>query len=760
MSECGDFEMSETESGNKISDEWKGARNRTMLATSHITLQSPGRKTEDRLPLSNFHIGGDSYLDGCVSLVDGFDPAGQENFQSLDQSTIIMSETENDFGHFRLETSTPLSLIQDDRLRRKDPSSSSDLTDSTNEHEYETRPFLGNCYISSSAQSGVSRSRIPVKTASAQPTHNTRPPIAPKPTHLAGKLKEVQANCVKSGPPGLHENPPQIRQVNNKTTITVESDSLIVSKHPAKYNSKVNLNHSTSGSNSLKIETLNNNNSNLMRDRNTKELIAKFNNGGNNTNCIRIEAAPVTKELIQKDKTVDVKQLVEPEQQKTELHINPTYRRYSSEEMISSFFDKKCDVSLSHRFEDKKSVPETNDKHGVVMGGKNLNVSESDDGDAEGSTTNKSFDPLPSPANDKQDEAILIEIEEMSNAAVEDQYQNIDRDFKPEAVESQWRQISNMAKKYISNEEMSVPMYSSLPPIGSKIPVLKPKPDQLFVKKDLKSSQEQKWSHYQDQDAQRCRKESVFYKDGIINADTNNAVAATKNAVRRNSSFLPSGRSTPSVLNRKDSDSYSSSDNYRKDSGICLSGRTTPRNSLTSSSLGYWEHSAIRSGRTTPVTGSNNMWEKTAPFSGQTTPVSSSRGSFLPRPITPTHMRSFSVPHRAARRGSVGSAIPFSRRSVSVTSRSDSVHDISSDVRKYASVSDRIDTHHDKSLNSFTSKIPVSLSPCKQTSDLFSRQTPPTNNSLKNSSITERLGRRWDSTSCLEVGKHCSEYRM
>ena len=299
-------------------------------------------------------------------------------------------------------------------------------------------------------------------------------------------------------------------------------------------------------------------------------------------------------------------------------------------------------------------------------------------------------------------------------------------------------------------------MYSSLPPISSKIPIPKPKLVQTNTKKDLKNSQEQKWSNYQDTgSSQRCRKESVFYKDGI-NTDVNSSLTGSRNGLRRTSLILTSGRSTSCVFNRKDSDNSSNSDNYRRDSGICMSGRTTPRHSVTSSMQGsssIWDQSNMRSGRTTPVTTPNNIWEKPTPLSGRTTPVSSLRGSFLPRPITPTHMRSLSVPHRTARRGSVGSAAPFFRRSLSVTPNSDCINDINTCIRKYASVSDRIDLHQDKSANSSASKIPVSLSLGKQSTDMLSLQTTPNFTSRKNSLVSERLGRRWDSTSCLEVRK-------
>ena len=50
---------------------------------------------------------GDNYPPGCVSLVDGFnDEYG--GVQSVDQAIVMFSETETDFGHFRLSTSTPL----------------------------------------------------------------------------------------------------------------------------------------------------------------------------------------------------------------------------------------------------------------------------------------------------------------------------------------------------------------------------------------------------------------------------------------------------------------------------------------------------------------------------------------------------------------------------------------------------------------------------------------------------------------------------
>ena len=159
-----------------------------------------------------------------------------------------------------------------------------------------------------------------------------------------------------------------------------------------------------------------------------------------------------------------------------------------------------------------------------------------------------------------------------------------------------------------------------------------------------------------------------------------------------------------------------------------MSGRTTPvtRQRQTNTFHGYLEQDSLRSGRTTP--GTINLWENSVLVSGRITPGSSSRCSFLPRPITPTHMRSFSVSNRIARRGSVGSPIPLFRHS---TPRSYSMTGIN--TRKHTSLSGSSEAP------SLGSKIPVSLP--------FSRHSraSPTNNSVNNNST-------WDSTSCLEVG--------
>merc|ERR1719192_1534214 len=114
--------------------------------------------------------GGD-YWDNAVTLVDGFSLQGCE---STIESTRLLAESDNDFGHFRLETCVPfLTSPPPETPRSRLPVRA------------QSRPPVPP-KPATPASFATSKQSIPVK-----PSVPAKPTIAPKPSHLAGKLKTI-----------------------------------------------------------------------------------------------------------------------------------------------------------------------------------------------------------------------------------------------------------------------------------------------------------------------------------------------------------------------------------------------------------------------------------------------------------------------------------------------------------------------------------------------------------------------------------------
>ena len=128
----------------------------------------------NKTSLNGWGTDGD-YWDNAVTLVDGFSLQGCE---SSIATTRLLAESENDFGHFRLETCVPfLTSPAPEAPRSRLP-----VRAPAPPHvrpPVPPKPAAPSTFISS-------KQTIPLK-----PSIPAKPTIAPKPSHLAGKLKTV-----------------------------------------------------------------------------------------------------------------------------------------------------------------------------------------------------------------------------------------------------------------------------------------------------------------------------------------------------------------------------------------------------------------------------------------------------------------------------------------------------------------------------------------------------------------------------------------
>ena len=140
------------------------------------TTSNANNNNNNKTSLSGWGGAGGDYWDNAVTLVDGFSLQGCE---SSIATTRLLAESENDFGHFRLETCVPFLASPPPEAPRSRLPVRAPAPGPQVRPPVPPKPASPSNFISS-------KQTIPVK-----PSIPAKPTIAPKPSHLAGKLKTV-----------------------------------------------------------------------------------------------------------------------------------------------------------------------------------------------------------------------------------------------------------------------------------------------------------------------------------------------------------------------------------------------------------------------------------------------------------------------------------------------------------------------------------------------------------------------------------------
>ena len=140
------------------------------------TTSNANNNNNNKTSLSGWGGAGGDYWDNAVTLVDGFSLQGCE---SSIATTRLLAESENDFGHFRLETCVPFLTSPPPEAPRSRLPVRAAPPPAQVRPPIPPKPAPPSSFISP-------KQSIPVK-----PSIPAKPTIAPKPSHLAGKLKPL-----------------------------------------------------------------------------------------------------------------------------------------------------------------------------------------------------------------------------------------------------------------------------------------------------------------------------------------------------------------------------------------------------------------------------------------------------------------------------------------------------------------------------------------------------------------------------------------
>ena len=646
--------------------------------------------------------GGGDYWDNAVTLVDGFSLQGCE---SSIATTRLLAESENDFGHFRLETCVPFLTSPAPEAPR------SRLPVRAPVPPQVRPPVPPKPAVAPPSNFISSKQNIPVK-----PSIPAKPTIAPKPSHLAGKLKTVGGGFSTTirveGEKSVVVVPPRSNDTNvtNKPHFETSADtrtSAIIDNAPCESGTEkgdnatsfcesgvVSANHcigrggesessgafeaageggkaneksdgeggtfgkgggtfgevggcdAANGDPPLKADTGCSNSAVGDRDMNCRALIEKFNTINQSTKSEKAATSDEAEELKSKSKDRCNGSSVSETSS-----VSGVWRVVSSTHQPRQPHQPQTpndELEMSIKKDKKK-------KKGC------LDIIDSDDG---------SF-------------ALLTSTSTSSNL------------MQPEVVESEWRHISSLATQYEFGEESLTSLSSSS---SSRIPV-RTRKESVFDKAESRRRESEVW-----------RKDSgISLTSGCSSParrlsypERSVTPSGSRSYLDRTSTPIGSRSSTPSLLAMRSS---TPSLTTMRSSTPCLLPRPiTP-------SCGRSSTPSLPSCRSTTPSLPSLLPRPTTPLVGGR-PTTPSLGSLLPRPTTPS--RSLS-----ARRGSL--SLPLRSSEAQFNSRSSR-----------------------PSLPSFS---PISLRSSR----------PPPSLTLSSSSSTmgvvgePSLARRWDSTPSLEV---------
>ena len=146
------------------------------------TTTNASSNNNNKTSLGGWGAGGD-YWDNAVTLVDGFSLQGCE---SSIATTRLLAESENDFGHFRLETCVPF-------LASPPPEAPRSRLPVRAPGPPQVRPPVPPKPAAPSPNFVSSKQTIPVK-----PSIPAKPSIAPKPSHLVTHQEYLQMKSADS----------------------------------------------------------------------------------------------------------------------------------------------------------------------------------------------------------------------------------------------------------------------------------------------------------------------------------------------------------------------------------------------------------------------------------------------------------------------------------------------------------------------------------------------------------------------------------
>ena len=584
------------------------------------TTTNASSNNNNKTSLGGWGAGGD-YWDNAVTLVDGFSLQGCE---SSIATTRLLAESENDFGHFRLETCVPF-------LASPPPEAPRSRLPVRAPGPPQVRPPVPPKPAAPSPNFVSSKQTIPVK-----PSIPAKPSIAPKPSHLAGKLKTVGggfSTTIKVEGERSVVLPPRSQATPNDSNVTKphfersadSRSSALIDNAPCESGTKkgdnatgfcesgvVSANHcigrggesesrgsfepseeggaandksgegggcDAANGDSLKADTGRSNSAVGDRDMNCRALIEKFNTINQSTKSSDSSAAAKAGS----DEADELKS-------KSKDRCNG-----SSVSETSSVSGVWRVVSSTHQ----PRQPQTpNDE--IEMSNKKkkgcLGIIDSDDG---------SF-------------ALLTSTSTSANL------------MQPEVVESEWRHISSLATQYEFGEESLTSLSSSS---SSRIPV-RTRKESVFDKAESRRRESEVW-----------RKDSgISLTSGCSSParrlsypDRSVTPSGSRSYLERTSTPVGSRSSTPSLLTMRSS---TPSLTTMRSSTPCLLPRPiTP-------SCGRSSTPSLPSCRSTTPSLPSLLPRPTTPSTVGGRPTTPSLGSLLPRPTTPS--RSLS-----ARRGSL-----------------------------------------------------------------------------------------------------------